>query len=134
MLSHRGPRRGVQLASSVVCALGFLGVTLAHAQSPSFNVTAGASALGVPLDLPAVGLLVWGSPSRWGLLSVTHRPADRWIPRGGDPVGVAFLGDDRDRHAVVACDLDRDGVDEVLASVGSRGGEGDNSPELWWLD
>lgn len=124
----------MRLACGAACTAGVLGLAVARAESPAIDVLPEASTLGVPLDLPAVGLLVWGTPSRWGLLSVTHRPADRWIPRGGDPVGVAFLGDDRDRHAVVACDLDRDGVDEVLASVGSRGGEGDNSPELWWLD
>lgn len=127
-----GPRRA-RLGCTAACVAGVLGWAVARAESPAIDVAPEASTLGVPLDLPAVGLLVWGTPSRWGLVSVTHRPSDRWIPRRDEPVGLAFLGTHRDRHAVVACDIDRDGVDEVLVGVGSQHGKGANRPELWSL-
>ena len=116
---------------SLLCGTALVGMEAAFAGAPAASLE--ETVLGVPVDLPAVGLLVWGTPARWGLISVTHRPFHRWIPLAGDPAGLAFLGFGRDRHSVVACDIDRDGKDEVLVSVGSQRGQGDNGPELWAL-
>lgn len=119
-----------------ICALTVVGVVgLGFATAGAWaGEPAREMELGVPLELPAVGAVVWGTPASWGMVAVTHRPASQWIPRPGEPEADDFITAGRDRHAAVPCDLDRDGQDELIVSVGSERGKGHARPEVWALE
>lgn len=85
----------------------------------------------LPADIPAVGLVVWGTPDTWTLVAGSHGTDLVWHTSDHTPAPAVITGVHRDLHGVAPCDLDRDGVDELVFSVGSERGKGRARPEVW---